>query len=531
MQPDAQHPRHAVMIITLMIITLLGSLPGLSGMQAIDRDEARYAQASVQMHESGDYVNIRFHDRERHKKPAGIYWLGVYWAGLSLYDRRSAFIAAILLSTSLLFIFESHIAKTDAAICAAAVWAMGAVLRLRQEKYRPLHPRYSLILWTALGLAVIIKGPILPAILAVSILTTALWDWRSKEPLTWLARLISPLGICIFGMMTLPWFIMIGKETGGSFYGAAIGGDLAPKLKGGQENHSGYPGYYALTIFASFWPAALLLLAALSYGIRAAKGQINGLISTPNARWLISWIIPFWIILECVPTKLPHYILPLFPAMALLMAGAISLIEQNAIGGVIFFAITVALIFVVAGADALYGANKIWVYALGILIALIALITATFTIRGQMRPAIIGLVLTGLGLSTPTYGLIMPNLTDLRLAPRLVTQLESMDIKLPRNGGPLIRSPHFTEPSLIYYLGANILLGDNADDFETYPHIAGQIWLIDMKREDGAARLNALQDIAAYNQLCLKGDTDITGTNYSKGDEVALRLLSITACE
>jgi len=68
-------PRHALIVIALIVLTLIGSLPGLSSMQAIDRDEARYAQASVQMRDSGDYVNIRFHDRERHKKPAGIYWL------------------------------------------------------------------------------------------------------------------------------------------------------------------------------------------------------------------------------------------------------------------------------------------------------------------------------------------------------------------------------------------------------------------------------------------------------------------------
>jgi len=570
MSSHIQQPRHIIVIMTLIIITLLGSLPGLSGVQVTDRDEALYAQASQQMYDSGDYVNIRFHDRDRHKKPAGIYWaqtamlkifgsddsrkiwvhrlpsvlagliavLGVYWAGLSLYDRRSAFIAALLLSTSLLFIFESHIAKTDAVICAASVWVMGSVLRLRQNQNRSLHPRYAVILWAALGIAVIVKGPILPSILAVSLLTAAIWDWRRDKALSWHSRLISPLGLCIFGLITFPWFIMIGKETSGAFFGAAIGGDLAPKLTSGQENHSGYPGYYILTIFVTFWPAALFLLAALSYGFRASRRTINGAISQQNARWLICWIIPFWIILELIPTKLTHYILPLFPAMALLMAGAISLIETNSffrktriIGALLFFIITIALIFVIAGADALYGADKIWVYALGIIIAFTALITAVFTIRGQTQPALIGVVLTALGLSAPTYGLIMPHLNELRLAPRIVQKLSAVNIALPRDDGPLIRSPHFTEPSLIYYLGTNVLLEEKADDVTAYPHIAGQIWIIDMKQEDSAARIQNLQDIAKYNQACLTDYASITGFNYSKGDEVTLSLLSITACE
>lgn len=569
MHVQTQQPRHIGLIIALVVMTLFGSLPGLSGIQVIDRDEARYAQASQHMFESEDYVNIRFHDRERHKKPVGIYWaqtlmlkvfgtpserkiwvhrlpsvigglmavLGLYWAGIALYDRRTAFVAALLLSSSLLFIFESHIAKTDAAICASAVWVMGAVMRLRMEKYKPRQGPYAVILWAALGAAVIIKGPIIPAIFIVSILSAALWDLRMGESIKWLSRCISPLGLCLFGVIVLPWFIMIGKETGGAFYGAAIGGDLAPKLTGGQENHAGYPGYYTLTIFAALWPAALFLLAALSYGLRAARGRLSGAITAQNARWLLCWIIPFWIILELIPTKLPHYPLPLYPAIALLMAGAISSINQydffkktRIIGAVIFFMITISLIFIVAGADTFYGADSPWVFGLGIIIALTALITTFFAVSGHMKHTLIGIFITGLGLSLPTYGLIMPNLNEFRLAPRIMEQMKAENIPLPREGGPLVRSPHFTEPSLVYYLGTNILLGEKADDISEYPHIAGQIWLIDMTRDDANTRVNALKNIADYNHLCLQELTRVNGSNYSKGDDVDLTAFSLTGC-
>ena len=125
-------------------------LPGLSRLPVIDRDEARYAQASVQMAESGDLLNIRFQDEARNKKPAGAYWaqtamikafagpdtrklwaqrlpsvlgalisiLLLYWGGLKLVGRDAAFIAASLLAVSLIFVFEGHIAKTDALLCA-----------------------------------------------------------------------------------------------------------------------------------------------------------------------------------------------------------------------------------------------------------------------------------------------------------------------------------------------------------------------------------------------------------------------------
>ena len=61
--------------LTLMVLTLLVTLPGLTTLPVIDRDEARFAQASVQMAETGDLINIQFQSEARNKKPAGIYWL------------------------------------------------------------------------------------------------------------------------------------------------------------------------------------------------------------------------------------------------------------------------------------------------------------------------------------------------------------------------------------------------------------------------------------------------------------------------
>jgi hypothetical protein len=68
----ASHLR-AVAFLVLCGIVLF--LPGFFNIPAIDRDEARFAQATKQMVESGDFVDIRFQDDVRYKKPVGIYWL------------------------------------------------------------------------------------------------------------------------------------------------------------------------------------------------------------------------------------------------------------------------------------------------------------------------------------------------------------------------------------------------------------------------------------------------------------------------
>ena len=62
-------------VVLLVFIALFAFLPGLTAMPPVDRDEARYAQASKQMMETGNYLDIRFQKEPRYLQPAGIYWL------------------------------------------------------------------------------------------------------------------------------------------------------------------------------------------------------------------------------------------------------------------------------------------------------------------------------------------------------------------------------------------------------------------------------------------------------------------------
>jgi 4-amino-4-deoxy-L-arabinose transferase-like glycosyltransferase len=129
---------HARACALLLLISLSCFVPGFLTLQPMDRDEPRFAQASKQMLESGDFVDIRFQDEARHKKPVGIYWLqsttiaaaealGVpqarstialyrlpslvgalaavlltYWAALAVLAPRGAFLAAGLMAASVI---------------------------------------------------------------------------------------------------------------------------------------------------------------------------------------------------------------------------------------------------------------------------------------------------------------------------------------------------------------------------------------------------------------------------------------------
>ena len=150
----------------LIVFSLIAFLPGFFQIPPVDRDEARFAQATKQMLETGQYVDIRFQNEVRYKKPVGVYWLqtlavmagetvGIprarttiwlyrlpslfgsigavlltYWTALAFVARRTALLAALMMASSVLLGVEARLAKTDAMLLFTSVAAMGAMARI-----------------------------------------------------------------------------------------------------------------------------------------------------------------------------------------------------------------------------------------------------------------------------------------------------------------------------------------------------------------------------------------------------------------
>ncbi|MEM7058663.1 MAG: glycosyltransferase family 39 protein [Pseudomonadota bacterium] len=322
--------RRAVLILALGLAVLI---PGLAAMPVTDRDEARFAQASKQMLETGDLIDIRFQDAPRWKKPVGIYWLQAgaasafgateapiwayrlpsvlgaliaawltAWAARALVTPRLAVLAGLMMTVPLLMVAEGHIAKTDAALAATATAVLGALAHTAIGRG---GPGVAAVFWLGLAFAILIKGPIVPVI-AASTLTALAWRQQTRQHL----RQLYPLpGLAVTALIVLPWLIAIWQISDGAFFQESLGKDMAAKVAAGQEKHWGPPGLYLGLVWATFWPwAALLPLAA---GVLwRLRGSVAGVL-------VIAWVVPFWLILELVPTKLPHYVLPLYPALVL----------------------------------------------------------------------------------------------------------------------------------------------------------------------------------------------------------------------
>ena len=135
-------------------------------------------------------------------------------------------------------------------------------------------------------------------------------SWR------WLLPLRPWAGLALTVLVVAPWFAAIAWKSGGAFYAEAIGHDMLGKVGGAAERHWAPPGAYAVTVFATFWPGAAFAAMSLPFARRARAGDA--------VAFVIAAVLPAWLIFEAVPTKLPHYVLPLMPWLAILTALALA---------------------------------------------------------------------------------------------------------------------------------------------------------------------------------------------------------------
>ena len=345
------NPRPLVALAVLALLVLALALPGLRAVPVTDRDEARYAQASKQMVESGDYVQIRFLDEARNKKPVGIYWLhaasvrltgcqdsiwpyrlvsvgGALLAVLLVYllARRlqsdAPLLPAIALSSCPLLVCVAHAAVTDAVVlatvCAAQLCLAGVYLGTRPAAASTAGVYGQTVaatggrgllsamgFWTALGVGILVKGPITPLIAGLTILALCLYDHEIR----WLRALRPGIGIFLLLLIVLPWLVAIQHATHGEFLRESMGHDFGAKLQGGQEAHGAPPGAYLAAAGFLFWPLFPLAWRGIGSAWQARR-------TDPASLFLLAWLAPSWLVFELVPTKLPHYVLPLYPALA-----------------------------------------------------------------------------------------------------------------------------------------------------------------------------------------------------------------------
>ncbi|MFZ4069387.1 MAG: ArnT family glycosyltransferase [Caulobacterales bacterium] len=543
--------------VLLGALTIAAVLPGFFSIPPLDRDESRFAQATAQMLETKDFVRINVQDDPRNKKPVGIHWLqaasvaalskveareiwayrmpsllgaalavlAAFWGGTALVGRRAAFFGAAMLGVCLLLSTEGMIAKTDAMLCGLTTLCLAALARLRNPPRHPL--RLALIAWGALGAGVLIKGPITPMVMGLTLLALALWERRAA----WMKTLAHWSGPLLAAVIVLPWMIAIGVATDGRFFAEAIGQDLGNKVTAGGEHAFTPPGVHLLLLSLLIFPATVALPGAARLAFSALRARRDDA-SFADERFLLAWIIPSFAVFELMPVKLAHYPLPTYPAIALLCGAGLLALFQPGWRKTRWVALALSA-FAAAGLAALCAylatyapgdplASDQRALQTGMIVGAGALALVVGLAGARTAPTYLVIALiAGLGFVFTARERILPEARKLLVSREVASALarEGLHPRLSPGAGPLIVSG-YREPSLVFMTRTDVAL-----------------WSGNEAGERGEASQNAVieaRELAAFQSglkarglgFALKGEP-VRGLNYSNGDEVSLQLGTI----
>ena len=541
--------------IILLVVCILGLTPGLATIPPMDRDESRFGQATKQMAETGDYIDIHFQEEKRYKKPIGVYWLqaaalkisglddrapiwtyrivsvlgiamavlATCWVGSRLFGQRAGLVAGLALAATFAVAFEGRTAKTDAALLAFSVLAQGALAQIyvNVREGRTVAPHLPWLFWAAQGCGILIKGPITP--LASLLTVAALYVLR--RDLGWLKATRPLAGLALTALIVLPWLVLITFKSGLAFWHESIGNDLLGKVTGGAESHGLPPGFYALTYSLYLWPFGLLALGGGLRAWNAAKDDFR-------IQFLLAWYLSLWLFFELVPTKLPNYVIPAYPALLLLFGwvATLSHAEANAalkrwqiwlwrLAAFGQVAVTLGLASL-AIALPLYLEDRLMVTGLVaaalLLFAGLAAFPRGITLPLRRVAVSAGAALVGFGV---LFGAVFPSLSTIWLSPRIVAAVEAGR----RCDEGRLAAAGFHEPSLVFLAGTTTLLtdvGGAAAHLLSDPDCA----LALVPTGDGSR----LAEIVAADGRVASSISTIRGINYSSGDRLSLTLFRIS---
>ncbi len=475
--------------LTLICLIMLGS--GLTSIPVMDRDEARYAQASRQMLETGDFIDIRFQETPRHVKPAGIYWmqaasatlfggadapiaayrlpsllgaliavLGTAWLGARIGGAGVGLTAGLFLAASFVMQIEARTAKTDAMLLAMAVFAQIALFLMVRAGDKPKLKFWGkpALFWAAHGVALMIKGPIIALVSAATI--AALVFVRKDR--TWLHHLHVIKGLLLTGAIALPWVIAITVMTNGAFLEDSIGHALLGKVNKADDSHGGPPGYHLAIFMGVYWPGAVMAGLAGAYAWLHRK--------TDHVAFLAAWIVPSWIIFELIGTKLPHYVLPVYPAIAIMAGLAVrdagELLTHQWVRRMHWASLAVFVVLgVIAAALAPYGAWRLLgdVPPATLAASAAGLTTVAFGVWLALRPAaarVLSFILSAMVFHALLFGFAAPGLTPLWPS----QQIAQLAGKVDGCTDVEIMTAGYREPSNVFYNGTRTYLATTGAD-------------------------------------------------------------------
>ncbi len=341
--------------LVIFLISLFFYLYGNGAHSLWDRDEPRYAAAAQTMFTTGDFIVPKFNGDIRYDKPVLIYWLmtvpmkffGVnefscrmvqgiaasctvacvwYFAWLLGLSWLSAAAATLAVGFSPLLLMVGKASTTDSVLL---LFIVAALMVHWVQMYRGFCICRHLIFWVLVALCALVKGHPGLIIIFLTFWTDHLWtykatrydklvegppysafpDWR-----TGLQRMA--IGVSVFVLVVAPWVVTAWVRTHGDFFLTQLDKHVLGHAIRTMDSHWGPAVYYVPVLCM----ALIVVLPALLAAVPAFKRQTD----LHSVRFLLSWFIPAFVVFSLAGTKLPHYVLPIIPPLALLVGYSLS---------------------------------------------------------------------------------------------------------------------------------------------------------------------------------------------------------------
>ncbi|MBI4757095.1 MAG: glycosyltransferase family 39 protein [Betaproteobacteria bacterium] len=324
-------------ILVLFVLFALTWFASLDYRKLIKPDEGRYAEIAREMALSGDWITPRLNAVKYFEKPPLQYWataaafktfgegewtarlwsgltgfagvLLAWFAGRRLFGREAGVLGAAVLGSSLLYLTIGHLNTLDMGLAFFLHLAVCAFLLAQAPPAgAPGERGWMWVAWAATALAVLSKGLValvLPgtALLLYSLLTRDFAPWRRLHPLS---------GLLVFLVIVAPWFIAVSLQNPEFARFFFIHEHFERFLSTAHRRHQ--PWWYfvpVLLVGALPWTFLALRAAAASWH----RGAVEAL--RPQ-RFLLLWAVLVFAFFSASGSKLPSYVLPVFPALALL---------------------------------------------------------------------------------------------------------------------------------------------------------------------------------------------------------------------
>jgi len=375
----------AVLIAITLAVCYFSNLGAIG---FVGPDEPRYAWIARDMAETGDWVTPRLYGKPWFEKPVLYYWmagasfklfgvseaaarlpsatcalfmtLSLAWLAWHLYGAETARWLLLLLPTGVGMIGFSHAAATDMPFSATLTIAMvcaAVVLGFTRNENTPILPRTA---WLALslfgfflGLAVLAKGPAAIVLCGGAVFLWALFTkkWRGAF------RLLHPVAFASFCATALPWYILCERRNPDFFRIFLIEHNFKRYLTP-EFQHIQPFWYYVPVVLVAFLPwSAILLWATLTGGRRLFTPEK---ISTFSL-FLLCWAIFCLVFFSVSRSKLPGYVLPAFPAIAVLLSATLAKnLKRKRLGYVLAAFAVLLFVGLLPLRLALHQTSKVW---------------------------------------------------------------------------------------------------------------------------------------------------------------------------